>query len=112
MRPFSRKHVRRTTDHRHRTTVQRPSFATSFHPSIYGNKQVRDWLYVEDNCRAIDLILQKGQPGEVYNIGGNCEKKNIDVVRAICSILEEKLKADPSRITHHPSPPVSSPVTH
>ncbi len=64
---------------------------------VYGEgKQVRDWLYVEDNCRAIDLVLQKGKPGEVYNIGGNCEKRNIDVVREICSTLDEKLAASSS----------------
>jgi len=62
---------------------------------IYGEgKQVRDWLYVEDNCRAIDLVLQNGKPGEAYNIGGNCEKKNIDVVNLLCDILER-------RTTHH-----------
>jgi len=56
---------------------------------VYGKGlQVRDWLYVEDNCRAIDLVLQKGRVGEIYNIGGNCEKKNIDVVNLICAILK------------------------
>jgi len=71
---------------------------------VYGDgKQVRDWLYVEDNCRAIDLVLQRGKPGEVYNIGGDCEKRNLDVVHAICSILEKKLKSNPSLITHHTS---------
>jgi len=60
---------------------------------IYGEgQQIRDWLYVEDNCRAIDLVLQSGRIGEVYNIGGGCEKKNIDVVKQICSILEKKLE--------------------
>lgn len=63
---------------------------------VYGKgQQVRDWLYVEDNCRAIDLVLQKGQVGEVYNIGGSCEKRNIEVVKQICSILEEKLRSSP-----------------
>lgn len=57
---------------------------------VYGEgKQVRDWLYVEDNCRAIDLVLQKGRIGEVYNIGGDCEKRNIDVVKQICKMLED-----------------------
>lgn len=55
---------------------------------VYGEgKQVRDWLYVEDNCRAIDLVLRKGKLGEVYNIGGNCEKHNIEVVRSILQYL-------------------------
>jgi len=80
---------------------------------VYGEgKQVRDWLYVEDNCRAIDLVLQKGRVGEAYNIGGSCEKRNIDVVNLICSILEEKLKQFPSLVTRHSSPPVSSLITH
>ena len=55
---------------------------------VYGTGQnIRDWLYVEDHCRAIDLIIHKGKNGEVYNIGGHCEKSNIDVVRLICSEL-------------------------
>jgi dTDP-glucose 4,6-dehydratase len=63
---------------------------------VYGEgKQVRDWLYVEDNCRAIDVVLQKGKPGQVYNIGGSCEKRNIDVVHLICSILQRKLDQSP-----------------
>jgi len=60
---------------------------------VYGEgKQVRDWLYVEDNCRAIDLVLQKGRLGEVYNIGGGCEKRNIEVVELICDILKDHPK--------------------
>lgn len=52
---------------------------------VYGTgKNVRDWLYVEDHCRAIDLILRKGRIGEVYNIGGDCELENIALVRRIC----------------------------
>ena len=55
---------------------------------IYGEgRQVRDWLYVEDNCRAIDAVLHRGRVGEVYNIGGDCEKRNIDLVKLICEIL-------------------------
>jgi dTDP-glucose 4,6-dehydratase len=55
---------------------------------IYGEgRQVRDWLHVEDNCRAIDVVLHKGLTGEVYNIGGECEKRNIEVVKLICEIL-------------------------
>jgi len=57
---------------------------------LYGKgENVRDWLYVEDNCRAIDLVLQKGRVGEIYNIGGGCEKRNIEVVRMICDILKD-----------------------
>ena len=52
---------------------------------VYGKGiNVRDWLYVEDHCRAIDLIVREGVPGEVYNIGGHNEMRNIDIVRMIC----------------------------
>lgn len=55
---------------------------------VYGEGlNVRDWLYVEDHCKAIDLILHKGRIGEVYNVGGHNEKANIEVVKAILSIL-------------------------
>lgn len=57
---------------------------------VYGKgENVRDWLYVEDHCSAIDLILHEGRPGEVYNIGGHNEMRNIDIVRLICSHLEK-----------------------
>jgi len=56
---------------------------------VYGDGlQVRDWLYVEDHCAAIWRIMKKGRSGETYNVGGNCEKKNIEVVRGICAALE------------------------
>ncbi len=55
---------------------------------VYGDGlNVRDWLYVEDHCRAIDLIIHKGRVGEVYNVGGHNEKSNIDIVRLICREL-------------------------
>ncbi len=55
---------------------------------VYGEgKNVRDWLYVEDHCKAIDLILRQGKVGEVYNIGGHNEMHNIDIVRLICQAL-------------------------
>ena len=57
---------------------------------VYGEGlNVRDWLYVEDHCKAIDLILQKGRVGEVYNIGGHNEMRNIDIVRLICKALDK-----------------------
>jgi len=57
---------------------------------VYGDGQnIRDWLYVEDNCEAIDLVLHKGKVGEIYNIGGGNEWKNIDLVNLICEILSE-----------------------
>jgi dTDP-glucose 4,6-dehydratase len=63
---------------------------------VYGQgTQIRDWLYVEDHARALLTVLTKGKIGETYNIGGHNEKKNIDVVRTICSLLDEFL---PSQI--------------
>ena len=57
---------------------------------VYGEGlNVRDWLYVEDHCAAIDLILEKGRVGQVYNIGGHNERKNIDIVRLICCVLDK-----------------------
>ena len=59
---------------------------------VYGKgENVRDWLYVEDHAAAIDLIFHKGKAGETYNIGGNNEWKNIDLIRLLCRILDSKL---------------------
>ena len=57
---------------------------------VYGKGlNVRDWLYVTDHCEAIRTVIEKGKPGETYNIGGNNEMKNIDIVHTICEILDE-----------------------
>lgn len=57
---------------------------------VYGDGQnVRDWLYVEDHCTALDAIINKGKSGETYNIGGNNEVKNIDLVNLLCEIMDE-----------------------
>ena len=57
---------------------------------VYGaGDNVRDWLYVEDHARALSLVVEHGSVGETYNIGGRQERKNIDVVRAICRLLDE-----------------------
>ena len=64
---------------------------------VYGKGEtVRDWLYVEDHCRAIDLIIRKGKVGEVYNVGGHNEMRNIDIVKLIC----QELGKPESLITH------------
>jgi dTDP-glucose 4,6-dehydratase len=56
---------------------------------VYGDgRQVRDWLYVRDHCEAIRLALARGRPGETYNVGGNAERRNIDVVHALCDTLQ------------------------
>lgn len=57
---------------------------------IYGDgENIRDWLYVEDHCRAIRAVLSQGRAGETYNIGGRSEKKNLEIVGAICALLDE-----------------------
>lgn len=64
---------------------------------VYGEGlNVRDWLYVEDHCKAIDLVLQRGTVGEVYNIGGHNEMRNIDIVKLICAYMDKP----ESLITH------------
>ncbi|MDY4573485.1 MAG: dTDP-glucose 4,6-dehydratase [Intestinibacter sp.] len=71
---------------------------------IYGDgKNVRDWIYVKDHCRAIDLILHKGKIGEIYNVGGNSEKSNLEVVKTILNILgksEDLIEFVPDRLGH------------
>ncbi len=68
---------------------------------IYGDGQnVRDWLYVGDHCSALDAVIHRGAPGEVYNIGGNNEVKNLDLVQALCDLMDElapHLPVRPSR---------------
>jgi dTDP-glucose 4,6-dehydratase len=69
---------------------------------VYGDgMQVRDWLYVKDHCAAIRAVLRQGRPGETYNIGGNAEMPNLEVVRAVCRILDELRPGSP--ITPHAS---------
>ena len=70
---------------------------------MYGDGlNVRDWLYVEDHCRAIDLVLHHGVAGDIYNIGGHNEKTNIEIVRLIVSYLHDHVDAaiDESLITY------------
>jgi dTDP-glucose 4,6-dehydratase len=56
---------------------------------VYGDgENVRDWLYVIDHCNALVKVFEKGVPGETYNIGGNSEKKNIDIVTLLCKIMD------------------------
>ncbi|WP_334078989.1 dTDP-glucose 4,6-dehydratase [Microbulbifer sp. M83] len=70
---------------------------------VYGDgKQVRDWLYVEDHARGIDLVLQKGKIGENYNIGGHNEWLNIDIVNLVCHLMDEAFMADNSLASKYP----------
>lgn len=68
---------------------------------VYGDgKNIRDWLYVDDHCRALRHVLLDGVPGETYNIGGNCERANIDIVHQLCDLVDELqpgLKHSPCR---------------
>ena len=62
---------------------------------VYGDgKNVRDWLFVEDHCAAIRAALERGRAGETYNVGGNSERQNLDVVTAICDLVDE-MRPDP-----------------
>jgi dTDP-glucose 4,6-dehydratase len=74
---------------------------------LYGDgRNVRDWLYVEDHCRGIELVLEHGQVGETYNIGGNNEWANIDIVTLLCRLLDVAFVRDPilkDRFPHAPA---------
>ena len=62
---------------------------------VYGDgRQVRDWLYVEDHCAAVTAVLAHGRPGETYNIGGNAERANLDIISTICRLLDERFTAN------------------
>lgn len=68
---------------------------------VYGNGcQIRDWLYVEDHARALYKVVTEGKPGETYNIGGHNERKNIDVVKTICRLLDKIVATKPAKIEH------------
>lgn len=69
---------------------------------VYGNgQQIRDWLYVEDHARALYKVVTEAAVGETYNIGGHNEQKNIDVVKSICSLLEELAPNKPQGLAHY-----------
>ncbi|HEX4388188.1 MAG TPA: dTDP-glucose 4,6-dehydratase [Steroidobacteraceae bacterium] len=64
---------------------------------VYGDgSNVRDWLHVSDHCRGIELILARGRVGEVYNLGGECERRNIDLVRTLCAIVDTRFASSPA----------------
>jgi dTDP-glucose 4,6-dehydratase len=69
---------------------------------VYGDGlQVRDWLYVKDHAEALRLVVARGRPGETYNIGGRCERQNIEVVRLICDVLESIGPEKPAGVTRY-----------
>jgi dTDP-glucose 4,6-dehydratase len=76
---------------------------------VYGDGlQVRDWLHVEDHCAAIALALTRGKSGEVYNIGGNSETTNIQIVRTLCDLVDAQFAARSDLKQAFPSPPAVS----
>jgi dTDP-glucose 4,6-dehydratase len=70
---------------------------------VYGDgRNIRDWLHVEDHCRGIDAVLRRGQPGQVYNIGGHCECENIELVRTLCRLVDEHLTTNETAYRRFP----------
>jgi len=81
---------------------------------IYGDGgNVRDWLYVGDHCSAIRRVLEAGRPGEVYNVGGNSERTNLQVVDTLCAVLDELVPGSPAGRTRgsRPSSPTGRATT-
>ena len=75
---------------------------------IYGDgMQVRDWLYVLDHCRAIEMVLAKGRVGEVYNVGGGEELPNIKVIETLCGLVDEAFAKDPALANRFPEAPAA-----
>jgi len=76
---------------------------------VYGDGlNVRDWLYVEEHCRAVECVIEHGQVGETYNVGGRSELTNIDVVRLLCRVLDERFAADRELARRFPAAPAAS----
>jgi len=75
---------------------------------VYGDGlQIRDWLHVEDHCRAIALALKRGQPGEVYNVGGDSETTNISIVNTLCDLMDEQISQRPELAAAFPTSPAA-----
>jgi dTDP-glucose 4,6-dehydratase len=75
---------------------------------VYGDgNNVRDWLHVDDHCRAIDLILARGGGGEVYNIGGECELENMTLITAICETVDDLVASEPDLAARFPRTPAA-----
>jgi dTDP-glucose 4,6-dehydratase len=75
---------------------------------VYGDGlNVRDWLHVEDHCRAIALILEHGKPGETYNVGGNSERNNRQVLARLCARIDASFRAQPELAKQFPAAPAA-----
>ena len=76
---------------------------------VYGDgSNIRDWLYVDDHCRGIDRVIKQGRIGETYNIGGNCERNNISIVREICSLIDRRFASGADLSTIYKECPAAS----
>ena len=76
---------------------------------VYGDgSNIRDWLYVEDHVRAIDRVIKQGAVGETYNIGGNEERANIDIVNTICAAIDAAFDEDETLKTRFPNAPAAN----
>lgn len=76
---------------------------------VYGDgMNVRDWLYVTDHCRGIELAIARGKPGEVYNIGGNNERPNIEIIRTLCALVVDEFAAHPDLAKRFPECPAAA----
>lgn len=76
---------------------------------IYGDGlNIRDWLYVEDHCRGIERVIEKAKPGETYNIGGNNEQTNIDIVKLLCGLIDKTFAASGSLKNRFPGAPAAN----
>jgi dTDP-glucose 4,6-dehydratase len=70
---------------------------------VYGDgANIRDWLHVADHCRGIEAVLLRGRPGQVYNIGGRCETRNIDLVRRLCAVADDTFRSQPALAARFP----------
>lgn len=75
---------------------------------VYGDgSNIRDWLYVEDHCRGIELVLDRGVVGESYNIGGNNEWNNLDIVKLLCSLIDQRMTGDGELCSRYPESPAA-----
>jgi dTDP-glucose 4,6-dehydratase len=76
---------------------------------VYGDGlNVRDWLYVEDHCRAVDCVISNGRLGGTYNVGGRNEWRNIDIVRLLCRLVDQAFAADRGLARRFPQSPAAS----
>jgi dTDP-glucose 4,6-dehydratase len=76
---------------------------------VYGDgRNIRDWLYVQDHCRGIELVLANGRVGETYNIGGNNEWANIDIVTLLCNLMDDAFTIDTSLASRFPAAPAAN----